>query len=234
MNFIKKCYDKEFDESVHLQFQKFSKGEFVNRAIIQAKLSKGKYAIKTSAEFSNELVRAVAKELGSKKTKVIGAIVSTTDLRDKLECKNVKQFQGVKRHIISEEMSGDQITSLLDEFPKTFFALTFNSDKSQLKIKPKAPKSGKPGKDDEKPKADFCSLKTTNKELGSSFIFERENFGSAIVVHQYFIEKMVIPEILKGEKDFSLLREAARRNGRIIRKAEIDGQQVDTVIEFEA
>ncbi len=56
MNFLKKIVDKNFDESVHLQFQKFSKGEFRDKAIIEAKNSNGKYTIKTSAEFANELV----------------------------------------------------------------------------------------------------------------------------------------------------------------------------------
>ena len=42
MNFIKKVADKNFDESVHSQFVKFSRGEFRNRAVIKAKLSKGK------------------------------------------------------------------------------------------------------------------------------------------------------------------------------------------------
>lgn len=53
MNFIKKVANKKYDESVHLQFQKFSKGEFRNRALIDAKSSKGNYTIKTSAEFAN-------------------------------------------------------------------------------------------------------------------------------------------------------------------------------------
>ena len=39
MNFIKKAVENKVDDSVHLQFQKFSKGEFRNRAIIEAKKS---------------------------------------------------------------------------------------------------------------------------------------------------------------------------------------------------
>ena len=37
MNFIKKIFDGNIDESVHLQFQKFSKGEFRDRALIKAR-----------------------------------------------------------------------------------------------------------------------------------------------------------------------------------------------------
>jgi hypothetical protein len=133
MNFIKKVQDKNFDESVHLQFQKFSKGDFRNRAIIHAKFTGGKYTINASSEFANELVKDVAEKLGSTKTKVTGAIVSTQNLKEKpefkllLENSEVKQFQGVKRFLIDKEMSGKEILAFLGKNPKAFFALSFNN-----------------------------------------------------------------------------------------------------------
>lgn len=231
MNFIKKVVDKEIDENVHLQFQKFSKGEFIDRALIEAKNSNGKYTIKTSAEFANELVKEVAKKLGGKKTRVTGAIVSTQDLTGELEFKEKKQFQGVKRYLIDKEMSGTEILSLLEKFPKNFFALTFEAGDTNLKIKAKAPKSGKPGKGGESPKAEFCVLKTTDSEIAKNFIFENPNFKKAEINHTYFIEKMVLPE---GEKDFSKIRELAKRKGKIVRKSLIDGKETSSEIEFEA
>ena len=90
MNFIKKVFEGDVDEFAHLQFQKFSKGEFVNRAMIRAKkLGKG-YAISTTAEFTNELVREVAKRLGEDKTNVKGAVISTNDLTGELDFKEKK------------------------------------------------------------------------------------------------------------------------------------------------
>ncbi len=234
MNFIKKVADKNFDESVHLQFQKFSKGEFRNKAIVEAKNSNGKYTIKTSAEFANELVRIMADKLGSEKTKITGAIVSTQDLKDELEFKEVKQFQGVKRYLIDSEMSGDEILGLLNKFPKNFFALSFKVGDDVLKIKPKAPKSGKPGKGDEAPKADFCSLKTTDAELARSFVFERPEFRKAQILHNYFIEKIKIPDELKDSKDFALIREKSERVGKIFRKATIDEEKIESELEFSA
>ncbi|MCK5043673.1 hypothetical protein KAR52_01560 [Candidatus Pacearchaeota archaeon] len=231
MNFIKKVFDKNTDESVHLQFQKFSKGEFRNRAVIEAKKSKTGYTIKTSAEFANDLVRLVAKQLGSKSTKITGAIVSTSNLKDRLDYTAIKQFQGVKRYLIEKEMSGDEIISLLDEFPKTFFALTFESDISKLKIKPKAPKSGKPGKGDAAPKADFCTLKTSSAEIGASFVFEKPDFQKAQIVHTFFINKIIFPE---GEDDFAEIREKAKRCGKIVRKAIIDEKEMFKEFELEA
>ncbi len=237
MNFIKKIFDGKADEQVHLQFQKFSKGEFRNKALIKAKRTGNKYTISTSAEFGNELVRVVAEKIGSEKVKVTGAVVSTNDLKDKLEIKDVKQFQGVKRYIIDNEMSGDEILGLLDEFPKIFFALSFSTpDKENvLKIKPKAPKSGKPGKKgDKKPKVDFCKLVTTNKKIAESFVWEKDNFKIAEINHTFLIDGIIIPEELKSSEDFKKIREESKRKGKIVREANIDGQVVKEEKEFEA
>ena len=227
MNFIKNAIEGKADDLAHIQFQRFSKGEFQNRAIIKARKTKDKFTINTSFEFANELVKITAEELGSDKTKVVGAIVSTTNLDDLLEFKDKKQFQGVKRYLIDTEMSGEQILDLLNKFPKNFFGLTFEGKISKVKVKPKAPKAGKPGKGGEKPKADFCKFVTTNKELGESFIFEKTDFKKAEIYHTFFVEEMILP---KGIEDYSKIRELAKRKGKIKRYAEID--EIDTEKEY--
>ena len=232
MNFIKKIFDGDVDESVHLQFQKFSKGEFRNRALIEVKKTGKGYSIKTSAEFVNGLVRTVAEKLGKESTKVTGAIVSTQDLTGELEFKDKKQFQGVKRYLIDKEMTGTEIIDLLEKFPKNFFALTFEVEDMKLKTKPKAPKSGKAGKEkDGGPKADFCSLKTSDKNIVSGFVFEREDFKDTRINHTFFVDEIIMP---KDEEDFAKIREIAKRKGRIFRKAIIDGQEIETEKEFVA
>ena len=234
MNFIKKIKDKKIDNSVHLQFQKFSRGNFKNRALINARKSKDKYTITTGPEFANELVRIVAEKLGENQTKVTGAIVSTSNLKDKIEFKEIKQFQGVKRYLIDYELSGKEILSLLNEFPKVFFALTFDSDENnKLKIKPKAPKSGKPGKGDKEPKADFCKLITNDLEIGKSFVFEKNEFKKAAIKHEFIIEKIIMPENSK-EMNFKEIRELSKRQGKIIRYSEIDGIKKEESFEFTA
>jgi len=242
MNFIKKVQDKNFDESVHMQFQKFSKGEFKNRAIIRAKFSGGKYTINTSAEFANELVKDVAGMLGDNKTKVTGGIISTVNLKEMPEYKNllantkVKQFQGVKNFQIELELNGKEIVNMIDAFPKAFFALSFDAgNETILKIKAKAPKSGKPGtKGEEAPKPDFCKLITKDKKLAENFIFENPEFKDASVVHDFFIDKIEIPEELKTSEDFALVREKSKRIGRILRKTVIDEKRVEKELELRA
>ncbi|MEX0920001.1 MAG: hypothetical protein WDZ69_00270 [Candidatus Pacearchaeota archaeon] len=234
MNFIKKIFDREVDNLVHLQFQKFSKGEFRNKTIIEAKKSGNKYTIKTSPEFANEMVRTIAEKLGSEKTRVTGAVISTMDLKNDLEFKEIKQFQGVKRYLIDNEMSGNEILGLLDKFPKNFFALSFSSGENVLKMKPKAPKSGKPGKGDEAPKAEFCSLKTTDAEIGKSFIFEVPDFKKAVIKHTFLIDEIVVSEELKKTNDFARIREEAKRKGKIVRESDIDGKKDRKEVEFSA
>lgn len=235
MNFIKKIADKNFDYSVHLQFQKFSKGVFKNRAVLKIKKSGEKYTINASAEFANEMIHSVAEEIADSKVKVSGAIVSTSDLRGSLDFSEIKQFQGVKRYMLEKEMSGDEIISLLDKFPKSFFGLSFESSKSQLKIKAKAPKSGKPGsKGEDAPKPDFCKLVTTNAELGQSFVIETSNFKEAEIVHEFVIESIEIPEDLKKSDDFAKIREESKRVGKIIRKSKIDGVEKVSELRFSA
>ena len=234
MNFIKKIFDNQIDNSIHLQFQKFSKGEFRNRALVEAKKSKSGYKIKTSAEFANELVKAMAKKLGERKTLVTGAIISTSDLRNELKFEEIKQFQGVKRYLINNELSGKEILELSEKFPKTFFALSFSGGEDILKIKPKSPKSGKPGKENEEIKVDFCSLKTSDSEIGKNFVFEKPDFNNALIKHIFLIEKIEIPEELKNSKDFAKIREESKRVGKIIREAEIDGEKTKVEKNFSA
>jgi hypothetical protein len=235
MNFIKKIAEKKIDESVHLQFQKFSRGEFKKRAMVVAKKSKNKFTITTSPEFANEFVKILAQKLGEQKTNVNGAIISTNDLKGKIDFKEVKQFQGVKKYLIAKEMTEKEILNLISEFPKNFFALSFATNDSELKIKPKAPKSGKPGKEDSDDiKPDFCKLTTSDKKIAESFVFEKMDFEKADIKHDFIINEIIVPEELKTSEDFAKIREMSKRKGKIIRTAIIDGKEFKSEFEFEA
>ncbi len=229
MNFIKKIQNKNFDNFVHLQFQKFSKGEFPTKALVNVKKSGNKYTITTTAEFANEMVRDLAEKLNNSKTNIQGAIITTLDIN--IDYKEKKQFQGVKKYIINKDMTGKEIIGLLDEFPKAFFALTFIVGDDKLKIKPKAPKSAKSKKKGDAPKPDFCKLITMNESLGKSFVLETSDFKSVEIIHDFIIKDIIKP---KGETDFAKIRELAKRKGTIIRKAIIDGQTQTSELEFEA
>ncbi|MEK6826874.1 MAG: hypothetical protein AABX99_00115 [Nanoarchaeota archaeon] len=234
MNFIKKVFDKKIDEEVHLQFQKFSRGEFPNRAIVKVKKVKDKITISTTAEFANELVRLIAEKLGSNKTKVTGAIISTLDLGKQIDFNTRKQFMGIKQYGIERDMSGKEILEMLEKFPKVFFALSFSSGEEVLKIKAKAPKSAKPKNKDEAPAPDFCKLITTDEKIAKDFVWETNDFKLAEIYHDFIIESIVIPNSLKEEKDFAVVREKSLRKGKILRRAIIDGKETKEEIQLEA
>lgn len=229
MNFIKKIIDGNVDELTHLQFQKFSKGTFKNRAVLKVKKNKNKYTINSTGEFINELVRTMAEKLGDEKTLMTGAVIATSDLTGKLDFTGKKQFQGVKRYLISTEMSGNDLIKILDEFPKAICALSFEVGKDKLKIKPKAPKMGVPGKNGEPPKTTACKLITFDEKIGESFIFETKDFKLAEINHTIIIDKVVMPET--SETDFAKIRELAKKQGKLIRYSKID--EVEDTKEYE-
>lgn len=236
---MKKVFEGRADEFAHLQFQKFSRGEFKNKAGVLARKIKGRYSISTTPEYSNELVRMFAEKLGEKKIRVSGPIISTRNLKDIPEFKqilaeaNVKQFMGVKQFMIDKELSGNEITSMMNLSPLSHFGFSMKIGEEELKIKPKAPKSAKPStKGEETPKVDFCKLLTCDKEIIRSVLFDvPENFKKAEITHNFVITDIILP---KGEEDFAKMREKAKRKGKIIRKLDIDGKKQETVVDFEA
>jgi len=240
MNFIKKVFDKNPNEDVHLQFQKFSRGEFKNRALVKVKKVKDKYTIFTTAEFANELVKTLAEKLGSGKTKVTGGIISTVNLKEIPQYDNlltnatVKQFQGVKNYSIDVEISGKELLDIVNAFPKAFFALSFSVGDSILKIKAKAPKSAKPKNKDEAPNPDFCKLITNDEKIAKEFVWEKTDFKLAEIFHDFIIDSITIPAFLKNEKDFAVVREKSLRKGKIVRRGKIDEKEMKEEAEFEA
>lgn len=234
MNFIKKVFENKIDEEVHLQFQKFSRGEFPSRALIKAKKVKNNYTISTTAEFANEFVRIAAEKLGESRAKVTGAVISTLDLNKEIDFKSKKQFMGIKQYVIDKEMSGHEIIGLLDRLPKAFFALSFSHKGYALKIKAKAPKSAKPKTKEEAPKPDFCKLITEDREIAKDFVWEKPEFREAEISHDFIIESIEIPSELKNEKNFAIIREKSHRKGKVVRRMTIDGVKSAEEKAFEA
>jgi len=227
MSFIRKVFEKKIDDSVHLQFQKFSRGEFKNKALVSAKNSKGKYSIGTSHEYANDFIRLMAEKLGNSKAMVTGGVISTLDLNGIIDFSGKKQFMGVKQYVINREMSGREILDICNKVPSAFIALSFKAGGSELKIKAKAPKSAKPSTksaENQKLKADFCKLTTTDKNLAKEILFDinLEGFKKAEISHDFIIADLILPQ---GEKDFAKMRELARRKGKIVRKLDVDGMK---------
>lgn len=223
--FIKKIFEGKDtgDFLVHVQFQKFSRGEFKDKAVVLYSKGKDKYSISTTSEYANEMVRMLAERVMNDKLKVTGAVITTRDLKGELDFTSIKQFAGVKQYQINKEMTGKEIVDLCDKFPTAFMALSFITKDAELKIKSKAPKSGKPStKENVTPKADFCKLIAPNKELIKAFVFDAEIPETAKKVeinHVFQITDIILP---KNETDPAKLREKAERKGKVIRTLKMD------------
>lgn len=234
MNFIKTIFENKPSEEAHRQLSRFSKGTFENKALLDITNSKS-IKIKTSSEFANELVSFLSNTI-TNKTKVTGIIFSTKDLSKttKIKFEEIKNAMGVKKHVINSELTKEDLLLICKECADAAIHISFKTDKGELKIKEKAPKSGKPGKkDDEEPKADFCVLTTTDKSILQDYAFDvKDNFKKAFIKHTYEISELIVPK--EYQNDFALARKYAKRKGNLKRIINLDGEQIIKEKEFVA
>jgi len=238
--FIKKIFEgkTEEDDFVHCQFIKFSKGEFQDRAMVRAKNSGGSFVIATTYEYAKELIIYLAEKIGEERVNVTGALISALDLEGEFDYSEKKMAMGIKKYMIDKDMSGNEILELCNKVQKAFFALSFSTSDTELKINVKSPKSAKgvssSKKENAKAKIDFIKIKTTDKGLVKNMIFDEEinNFKKLEVKHTFLIDKIIMPET--EEKDFAKIREMAKRAGKIIRELDIDGKVIKKEKEFAA
>lgn len=233
MSVIKKIFSGVKDEEVHGDFTKYSRGVFANKYLVEAKKVKDKWNLKTSAEFVNYIVRECLKEVKGE-FEVKGVIVATFDVSKEAQfpVERIKQFMGIKQAVIATKTTPDKIISLMDKYPKAFFALSFSTPNSELKVKAKAPKSAKPAATgDKEPAAEFLSVKTTNKGIADDLLFGIGEFKELSIKHVLNIKDIILP---KGEKDPLKMRENAVRKGTIKRIMKVDDKVTEKEIEFEA
>jgi hypothetical protein len=220
---IKKIFEGKYDEEVHSDFLKFGRGEYKDKYLIQGKKQGEKWSIKTGYEYANTLVRLC---LPKEKVKVSGVIVATFDVSKEMKfpVERVKNFMGIRQAVINTEVEPKEILELMDKYPRVFFALSFSTPACELKIKAKAPKSAKPStkeaESDDDLKIDFCSLKTTDKEIVKELFFDITDFKEILIKHILKINEIIYP---KNEKDPVKVRELSKRKGVLVRKMTVDG-----------
>jgi len=230
-NIFRKIFLGEIDDSIHDEFIRFGKGRFESRYLIDGKRQKDKWNIKTSYEFANYFVRRCLEN--QDEIEVSGIIVCTYDLRNdiKFNIEKIKQFAGVKQYVINTRVKNAEIIDLMNKYPRAFYALSFSTNKNELKIKAKTPKNGKPSTKDSETKADFCSLKTNDEDIVKDLFFDFQDFKEIRIKHTIQIDSIEIP---KGIGDPIKMRELAKKKGGIIRDIEIDGRKEKREKEFSA
>ena len=232
MNFIKKVVEKNIDGKVHRQFTRFGKGEYKRRFLLSLWKTK-KIKIKSSFEFANDLV-ALCSEFGS--CKVSGILMSKKDISNLMKEKDIEGNSESKKgglyyqtNIPLQELNEEQLKEL--EGNSYFTLLDLEGKDFKLKIKKKLPK---PGKNEDKIDGKFCQLEADEKlysKIKKDFFWDIPNAKKINTKHKIIIESIIMPE---GEKDFSKIREIAKRKGKIIREADIDGKIIIKEYEFEA
>jgi hypothetical protein len=221
---IRKIFEGDFDSEVHSDFVKFSRGEFKNKYLIDAKKQASKWTIKAGSEFANFLVKSCL-NYSENSIKATGIIATTSDLKGDIsfDISKVSQFQGVKKYVINCEIKTKELIELMNKFPRAFYALSFSGTDFDLKIKAKAPKSGKHGKEDEEIKADFCTIKTNDKKILDEFFFDCGlDWKEIKISHTIKINNIVYPKDMDKMSPIQV-RENSKREGVLVRYITIDG-----------
>jgi hypothetical protein len=232
---IKKIFEKTIDEEVHSDFLKFSRGEFKDKYLIDAKKQANKWSVKAGSEYANYFVKSGLSGCNGE-VKVTGIISTTLDLADEIpfEIEKVGNFQGVKKYVINTMVKPSDVISLIDKYPRVFFALSFSNSDMDIKIKAKSPKSGKPGKGDEEAKADFCTIKTSKKGVIEELFFDVGfDWKEISINHTIVIDGIVYPENAASLKPAEV-RERAKRKGKLIRRIIADGSTKTSEANFVA
>lgn len=222
MNFISKIFHGKIDEHVHSQFIRFGKGEYRGRGLLSWRQTADKAKLKGSFEFANDFVLFVARQ---ENITFNGSIWS----KEPLSGLDGKKKSGKLVYEVSD-ITSQKILELQGQV--YCFLLNADSIDIKLKIKGKLPK---PGKGEDKVDNKFCQLELTGKHSQTAkadFFWDVSDCKKAEAQHIFIITDIVLPKT--GEKDFAVLRELAKRKGKVIRVLEIDGKEVKSEKPFEA
>ena len=232
MNFIKKIFDKKFDEETHRQFIRFGKGEYNKRFPLSIGKAKN-IKVKSGFEFANDLVLLCSK-FGD--AKVSGIVLSKRDISNIMSQNNINGNSETKKgglyfqnNIPTQELKKEQIIEL--EKVSYFTLLDVEGEGFKLKMKKKLPK---PGKGTEKIDDKFCQLEAESKFyplIKEDLFWDMPEAKKIIISHKVIVQQIIMPD---GEKDYAKIREGAKRKGKIIRNAIIDGKEISKEIDFEA
>src|SRR3989338_1207720 len=219
MNFIKKIFMGKSEEDAHRQFVRFGKGEYGRRALLCLRKTKN-VKIKSSFEFANDFVLFVA---GLDEVKFEGNIWS----KQEISGLSGKKKEGKYIYEVKNMGSG-QIKKIADQV----YCFLLNGDGNGIKLRIKA-KLPKPGKTEDKIDDKFCQLELDEKyykAVKEDFFWDLPDCEKANIEHKFIITEIVMPKT--NEKDFAKIREMAKRKGKIIRIANVDGKKIITELSF--
>lgn len=219
--FIKKVWQGKGEE-VHQYFVRFSRGRFENRAVLNLQKTT-KIKLKGSFEWANDFVKTAA-ELSS--LKFSGIIFSKEEVEELSEFPSKKKGKIIQYDV--SEVDSEKIKAIQERV--YCILLDSENEEVKLKMKKKLPKPGKSG--ESKVDGKFCQLEAELKfwsQIKEAFMLPE--CKKCKVSHTVIVDEIILPE---EEKDFSKIRELAKKKGKIIRKTEADKQETKEEKEFVA
>lgn len=221
--FIKKIVIKDVDDSVHSKFTRYSRGVFERKALLTVKRN-GKIKMNGSYEIANDMVLFIASLV--KKMKVFGAIFSK---------KEIPGLSGRKKgELLEYAVDQDMDYQKIKEISKLAYLMFLDCEADSISFKIKKKTLPKPSPKGDKLNDKFWTcimdIKYWNN-VKAEFLFDFPEAKKYEVKHNYDIQEVLMP---KGEKDYEKIRALAKKKGKIIRKAIVDGTEITNELDFEA
>lgn len=215
MIFIRKIFEDKVDNVVHRKFERFSVGEFSDRALIS--VSKGKdLKIKTSYDLADDLFGLISENIKCN-AHVTGKIIASRDFSGELDFEVVKFTKGKKFTAeVDCDLSPLQVKDLYAKFKLNFILLNVNCVDFKLKVGKSLPRPSKKLKDN------FCKA-VFPVEMINEFGWDADSFKKIVCKHKFVIDEIVAPE---GVSDFAEARKLAKRKGKIVRVVGVDGEEI--------
>ncbi|MEM2707806.1 MAG: hypothetical protein QXQ30_01900 [Candidatus Pacearchaeota archaeon] len=214
-------------DSAHRYFIRFGKGIYNGRGLMSINLRK--FIIKGSFENVPSILVWLSK---NRKIKVNGKILSKEEIDNSISKIGLKILNKKKKEKLVEYIVEGECSNLDEINEKAYFFLIDVKNKDfEFKCKKNLPK---PSTKETKLQADFFTLTLKDKilfeDFKKEFLFDIEinNSKKIEIEHDLIIDKIDISglENLEKQGKFEELRNLAKREGKIIRKINIDGKEI--------
>jgi hypothetical protein len=246
MNWVSKIIEGKPDEFVHAKLVKYGMGSYPGPRI-NLTISKSKIGFKADLDLEKIFLKGYLSTAPKGSHKVSGLIESYTDRQDEfatlrmpLSWKTAKKKGATTYKAKLKEVAPiEDISEIVEkDGPTIFFLLSMSprdgSKPWKIKTKTSYPKAPKGGEDSGKEKAPTFvvgayantpeSLEYIMNETLSDFRDSTNDKTKKVNIrHEIIIEDIEIPE--NPSLSFSEKRKLAKKRGKLIRKATIDGQE---------
>ncbi|TFF88827.1 MAG: hypothetical protein EU550_00515 [Promethearchaeota archaeon] len=253
MHFIKKLMENpelenppEDHMDVHRHFYRYSRGEFIGPAF-QIWRTSTKLSLKGSFEYEDLIQEFVLKNSNKDEVKADVILITGKDISDKIKELgldwDLSESTGKTKNFKAKETSvieRDKLIKAIEVIRKDgYLLLNFNLGskcKVQTKKRIPQPSKKKPIDDDINSRIQFCKGYLDNDETTVQMALKEfvpdfkedlpEDWSKISVTNNYKINEIEIPKKVKGTGNSRLLRIMAIRKGKLIRTADIDGDEV--------